>query len=118
MNLVELFGRETELQALPAGKILFNEGDHGNLMYVIMSGAVTITVHNKVVATVEANSIVGEMGLIDEGARSATVTAQRDCMLLPIGRERFNKLIQQTPDFALHIMGVMSERLRKANEKL
>lgn len=118
MNLVELFSKERELQKLPAGQTLFKEGDAGNLMYVTMSGAVTISVHNKLVATVEANSIVGEMGLIDEAARSATVVAKTDCVLMPIGRDRFNTLIKQTPDFALHIMRVMSDRLRKANEKV
>jgi CRP-like cAMP-binding protein len=55
------------------------------------------------------------MGMIDEGARSATVVAKSDCKLLPIDRKRFNFLIQQTPHFALHVMRVIAERLRRTD---
>jgi CRP-like cAMP-binding protein len=53
--------------------------------------------------------------MIDEDTRSATVIAKTDCALLPIDRKRFNYLIQQTPNFALNIMRVISARLRKTD---
>ena len=45
MNLAELFRHETDLKALSAGEALFREGEHGDLMYVLMSGSAEITVH-------------------------------------------------------------------------
>ncbi len=118
MKLTELFRHETDLETLAAGQTLFNEGEKGDLMYVLMSGTAMILVHGKVVETAEAGAVVGEMAMIDEAKRSATVVAKTDCKLLPIERKRFNFLIQQTPNFALHIMRVIAERLRRADASL
>ena len=115
MNLAELFRHETDLLELSAGQTLFNEGEPADLMYVLMSGTVMIMVNNRMVETAEAGAIIGEMGMIDEGARSATVVAKSDCRLVPIDRKRFNFLIQQTPNFALHVMRVIAKRLRKTD---
>lgn len=118
MNLAELFRHETDLETLVAGQTLFNEGEKGGLMYVLMSGTAMILVNKRIVEIAEAGAIVGEMAMIDEAKRSATVIAKTDCKLLPIERKRFNFLIQQTPNFALHIMRVIADRLRKADASL
>jgi CRP-like cAMP-binding protein len=118
MNLAELFRHQTDLVALAAGQTLFKEGDHGDLMYVLMSGTAEIVVRNRVVETAEAGAIVGEMAMIDDGGRSATVIAKTDCKWLPIDGKRFNFLVQQTPNFALHVMRVMADRLRRTDEFL
>jgi len=115
MNLAELFRHETDLTVLSAGQVLFNEGDQGDLMYVLMSGAAYIIVHDKVMETAEAGAILGEMAMIDDEVRSATVVAKSVCKLMPIERKRFNFLIQQTPNFALHVMRVIADRLRRTN---
>jgi CRP/FNR family cyclic AMP-dependent transcriptional regulator len=118
MNLAELFRHETNLKALPSCETLFKEGDRGDLMYVLISGTADIIVHNQVVETIEPGAIVGEMAMIDEGGRSATVIAKSDCQLLPIDKKRFNFLIQQTPNFAVHVMRVIATRLRKTDSLL
>lgn len=118
MNLAELFRHETDLEALAAGQTLFNEGEPGDLMYVLISGTAMILVNNKLVETAEAGAILGEMAMIDDAKRSATVIAKADCMLFPIERKRFNFLIQQTPNFALHVMRVIAERLRRTDALL
>ncbi len=115
MNLAELFRHETDLLELSAGQTLFNEGEQDDTMYVLMSGTALIVVHSRVVETAEAGAIIGEMGMIDEGPRSATVVAKTDCKFVPIDRKRFNFLIQQTPNFALHVMRVIADRLRRTD---
>lgn len=115
MNLAELFRHETDLQALPAGQALFREGEPGEWMYVLMSGTAEVIVNGRVVETAVAGALIGEMGMIDEGSRSATVVAKTDCLLVPIDRKRFNFLIQQTPHFALHVMRVIAKRLRRTD---
>jgi len=115
MNLAELFRHETDLETLYAGQTLFNENEPGELMYVLMSGTAMIIVNRKIVELAEAGTIVGEMAMIDDAKRSATVVAKTDCTLLQIERKRFNFLIQQTPNFALHVMRVMANRLRKTD---
>ena len=116
MNLAELFSHETDLQNLVAGETLFIEGEPGELMYVLISGTVEISVHGRVMESASAGAVLGEMAMIDEGSRSATVVAKSDCRLLPIAQKRFNFLIQQTPNFAVHIMKVIAKRLRKTDE--
>jgi CRP-like cAMP-binding protein len=118
MNFAELFRHETDLLALPAGHTLFKEGEQGDLMYVLVSGTAEITVNKRLVETSELGTIFGEMAMIDEQTRSATVTAKTDCMFFPVERKRFNFLIQETPNFALYVMRVIAYRLRKTDAML
>jgi CRP/FNR family cyclic AMP-dependent transcriptional regulator len=115
MNLAELFRHETNLKTLSAGQALFKEGERGDLMYVLMSGTAEIAVHDRVMDTVGAGALLGEMAMLEDSNRSATVTATSDCTFLPIERKRFNFLIQQTPNFALHMMRVIADRLRRTD---
>jgi CRP-like cAMP-binding protein len=115
MNLAHLFRHEADLMALSAGEVLFAAGEQSEFMYVLMSGTAEIIVHDRVMETAEAGAILGEMAIIDETSHSATVIAKTDCTLFPIGEKRFTFLIQQTPNFALHIMRVISGRLRKTD---
>ena len=116
MNFADLFHHETNLQELPAGQPLFREGDDLNgLMYVLMSGSAEIVVKGKVMEAAEPGAILGEMAMVDEGARSASVIATTDCKLFAVDRDRFNFLVQQTPNFAQNVMRVIANRLRKAD---
>ena len=63
-------------------------------------------------------SIFGEMALIDDEPRSATVIARTDCRLLEVDRRRFEFMVSETPYFALAVMRVMADRLRKANARI
>jgi CRP-like cAMP-binding protein len=118
MNFAEMFHHEKELLDIPAGGVLFKEGDPGELMYILSSGTAEIVVHNRVVETSEVGAIFGEMAMIDDQTRSATVVAKTDCKFLPIERKRFNFLIQETPNFALYVMRVIAERLRRTDAML
>src|SRR5512135_2168715 len=113
LNFATLFQHETDLMEVPASQPLFKEGDDLNdTMYVLMSGTAEIRVKDKVVQTAKAGSILGEMAMIDQGVRSATVLARTDCKFVVIGRRRFDFLVQQTPNFALGVMRVIANRLR------
>lgn len=95
--------------------MVFNEGDPGNMMYAVLEGVVDIMVGDQVVSTVLADSILGEMALIDHGPRSATAVARTECKLVPIDERRFLFLVQQTPNFSLDVMRIMATRLREMN---
>ncbi|HXC37944.1 MAG TPA: cyclic nucleotide-binding domain-containing protein [Burkholderiales bacterium] len=115
MNLIELFRGEGHFQALAAGQPLFFAGQSGDQMYVLMEGQADILLGDDVVESAGPGAIVGEMALVDRGPRSATVIARTDCRLLPIDAGRFSALIQQTPEFARHVMRVMADRIRAMN---
>ena len=119
LNFATLFQHEADLLAIPAGLPLFKEGDDLNeTMYVLVSGTAEILVHGKVVETAKSGAILGEMAMIDKGVRSATVMAKSDCRLVVIGRRRFDFLVQQTPNFALSVMRVIADRLRRVDSGL
>jgi CRP/FNR family cyclic AMP-dependent transcriptional regulator len=118
MDLTQLFRHETGLFDVPAGHVIFKEGDAGDVMLVLMSGIADITIKGRLVETAESGALLGEMALIDASPRAATVTARTDCKLLPIQPKRFHFLIQQTPNFAIHVMRVMAGRLRRTDDLL
>lgn len=118
MDLVNLFRHQVDLQAIPAGQVLFSAGEPGSFMYVLMSGTAEIFVHDRVMETAQPGAIVGEMAIIENRPRSATVVAKTACKFLPIERDRFNFLIQHKPEFALHVMRVLAARLRKTDAVL
>jgi CRP/FNR family cyclic AMP-dependent transcriptional regulator len=119
MNLADLFRHETEdLLSLPAGEALFNLGDPGTVMYVLKTGSVEIRVRGTLVETAEAGALLGEMALIDNSPRAANAIAITDCELVPIDMKRFLFLVQQTPNFSIHVMKVMAQRLRSIDALL
>jgi CRP-like cAMP-binding protein len=71
-----------------------------------------------VLETVGPGGIIGEMALINTSARSASAIARTDSKLVPITAKRFQFLVQQTPFFALQVMEVMADRLRRMNDYL
>ena len=116
MNFAELFHHETDLLELPAGHALFKEGeDQNGLMYVLMSGTAEIWVNGRMMENAQPGALLGEMAMIDDGPRSATVVAKNNCRLLSMDRQRFNFMIQQTPNFALCVMRVIANRLRRTD---
>ncbi|UCV05500.1 Crp/Fnr family transcriptional regulator [Dechloromonas denitrificans] len=116
MVFFELFANNPNIVHVDAGKALFNEGEDGHLMYVLTTGTADVIVNNRVVETLQHGNIVGEMGLVSPGPRSASVLAKTDCQFVAIDEKRFLYLAQQTPFFATQVMRVLAERLRALNQ--
>ena len=118
MDLLEIFENSDDLIKFSAGTAIFDEGSVGDFMYVVVEGRVRLSLRHEFIAEASPGAIVGEMALLDSDDRSATATAVTDCVLAPIDLHSFKMLIQHTPDFALHVMNVLADRLRLANEKI
>ena len=117
MDLVGLFRHEKGFQSIAAGQPIFLAGEAGQVMFVLIEGHADILVGDVVVESAWPGAIFGEMALIDSAPRSASVIARTECHLLPIDVEKFNTLIQKTPDFARHVMKVMAGRIRSMNNR-
>jgi CRP/FNR family transcriptional regulator, cyclic AMP receptor protein len=115
MTKIDLFRNATDVVSFPAGAVIFKEGEPGETMYVVKDGAIDVFIHDKLIDTVEPGSIVGEMAIIDSGPRSATAVARTLCQLVPIDQKRFSFLVQGTPYFAIQVMQIMANRLRRTN---
>src|SRR5262245_42420452 len=115
---IDLFRNETRYQVFNQGQTIFKEGDAGAQMFVVLEGHVTLSVRNHVVEELGPGGVLGEMALLDSEPRSATARAATDCKLVPIDQRRFSFLVQQTPNFALQLMRVIVDRLRRMDARL
>lgn len=107
-----------------AGTTLFTQGDAGAGLYVIKSGRVRITRAvnpdraEEELATAGPGEVFGEMALLDELPRSATVTTIEDVVALQLPVWEFRAVLRDHPDIALKLLGLLSTRLRKAEGRL
>ncbi|MBI4545893.1 MAG: cyclic nucleotide-binding domain-containing protein [Gemmatimonadetes bacterium] len=110
----ELLGvaRVAEDLHLPAGEVLFREGDPGDAFYVVLTGSVRIDRGGRRIALLGAREGLGEMALLDREPRSATATAAEPTTLLRIDRDSFDALVDRNPAIARGIYRVLSQRLR------
>ncbi len=111
------------------GDAIITEGDLGDSLYMLLAGSVRIlrnTPSNEQFAVVnlsaEYNVFFGEIAIVDEDKRSATVMALTDCKTLTINRHDFHKLCQEEPAIGIRIALRISKRicasLRKANSDI
>src|SRR5258708_5907479 len=108
-----MFQNSTDFLAFEAGQVIFNLGDRGDFMYAVLEGDIEILVGDRLIDTVNAGGIFCQMALIDDGPRSASARAKTACKVVPVTQRRFTFLVQQTPFFAIKVMRLMSERMRK-----
>jgi len=111
-----LAGDGIATRAVKAGAVIFQEGDKADGLFIIKSGQVGIRLGNRSLAELNANSIFGEMALIDDAPRSATAVAVTDVELVPVSEKQFLFLVSQTPFFALKVMRVLARRLRATSK--
>lgn len=116
MNPANLFSHDTDTTNLAPGEILFSEGESGDCMYVLLEGSVDVIVGGKAVEHSERGAILGELALIDQSPRTATVVAKESAKLAKVDERRFNFMIGQNPFFATHVMKVLADRLRHMNK--
>jgi CRP-like cAMP-binding protein len=118
MNTLEFFSEDTPYKEYKAGEIIFREGEPGDTMYIIKEGAVEVSVSGEKFVAGKPGDLLGEMAIIDSSARSATALAKTDCKLIELNEKQFAFQVQRTPIFALFVMKILVERLRKMNKIL
>lgn len=112
LNFSLLIHPTVPARSFKAGEVIFHEGDAADELYVIQSGRVDIRQGDRLLSTLDAHDIFGEMALIDSAPRMATAVAASDVTLIPISEKQFLFLVGQTPFFALNVMRVLAGRLR------
>jgi CRP/FNR family transcriptional regulator, cyclic AMP receptor protein len=105
---------------VPAGRRIFRQGDPADGCYLIIEGAVKVTVpsisgQETLLAILTKGDIFGEMALLDQLPRSATVTTLRACELCHISAELFDRLAEADAEIARQLLRVIAGRLRAGN---
>lgn len=100
---IQLFNAFT-MQEYPSGEVLIHEGAQGDALFVLVQGNVRVMRNGQMMARLEPGNHFGEMALVDNSPRSATVVAEGACLLLRMSRADFDKLIQQKPVLGVRLM--------------
>jgi len=103
-------------------QVLFHQGESGDAAYIILKGQADIIVDGPrgplTVAKLERNAIVGEIAILCDVPRTATVKAATELVTLRISKELFFRLITEFPQIGIEIMRVLAERLERTTGRL
>ena len=107
----------------PKNSIIINEGDHTDSLYVILSGKVKIFLTDDqqkevIVAIQREGDYFGELALLDEAPRSASVMTMEPCSLLIVSRSAFERHLAGDPKLAISLMRGLAARLRATTENV
>ena len=116
MNMLDYFSRWDDTVEFPKKTQIFHEMDPADFMYVILSGEVEVTLRGEPLGAELEGGIIGEMAMINNSTRSATAFTLSKVKAARVNREQFKGIIAENPEFALHLMQVMANRLRVADQ--
>ncbi|MEX2547452.1 MAG: cyclic nucleotide-binding domain-containing protein [Chloroflexota bacterium] len=124
LHSIPLFARlgKSDLQSLgqladeidmPAGRVLMREGELGREMFVVVSGKVRVERQGKTVAELGPGDWLGEMALLSEGNRTATVTTTEPTRLFVVAHREFHSLMYQMPTVRAAVDECVADRIRR-----
>jgi CRP-like cAMP-binding protein len=105
------------VRTVPAGEVIVAQGDPGNEMMILLDGSASVKRGNRKLRELGGGDVCGEMALLDNQPRSATVTALEPTRLLVVGGPEFRKLLAKVPALSESLLVSLSRRLRAADAK-
>jgi CRP/FNR family cyclic AMP-dependent transcriptional regulator len=100
---------------VPSGTVLTKEGEPGDEFFVVAEGMAEASIRGRKVGSIPAGSFFGELSLLDQGPRTATVTAELPTRLLVINAHDFSGVLSEVPSISLKIMRGLATRIRSAD---
>ena len=110
-------------RSVPRGAVIIVEGDPTDSLYIVISGRMRVLMSDAdgkevILAILGPGEFFGEMGLIDDSPRSATVMAVEPCELIVITKRDFKKCLSENFEMAMTVMRGLVRRLREADRKI
>jgi CRP/FNR family transcriptional regulator, cyclic AMP receptor protein len=119
---LKLLAFASEIVAFEDGDVVFNSGDSADYAYVIMEGAVNIITETEsgpvVSFTLSQNQLIGELGVLNNTPRIATLVANGELRAMKITAEMFFRILRENSEVALDVIRMLSDKLTRTNEKL
>lgn len=119
---LKLLAFMSERVAFDPGKTVMRQGDPGDAAYLIIDGEAEVLVETPAgpvtVATLGANEIVGEIAILCNVPRAATVRAKNRLVTLRIAKEPFMRMVREFPNMAVSIMQELAHRVEATNNQL
>jgi CRP-like cAMP-binding protein len=119
---LKLLAFASEIVSFQSGDIVFNSGENADFAYVIMEGAVDIIIETDagpvVELTLRENQLIGELGLLNNTPRIATLIANGDLRAMKITAEMFFRILRENSEVALDVIRMLSDKLARSHEKV
>jgi CRP-like cAMP-binding protein len=103
----------TEGEEVAAGTTLTHEGRHEGYFYILVAGTVEVSRGGVVIDTARSRSFFGEIALLDEGSRTATVTTLTPSLLLKVNNRGFEEMLEADPSVREALEAEMTRRLER-----
>lgn len=119
---LQILGSSCRERDYPAGAVLLRQGETGVGLFIIVEGKVRVTQHREggqefELAMLAKGDVVGEMSLLDDLPRSASATALEPTRALVLPVWDFRAVLRDSPEIGIKLLGVMSRRLRQAEQR-
>jgi CRP/FNR family cyclic AMP-dependent transcriptional regulator len=114
-QLRDISGLATRLNE-PAGTVLTKEGKIGHEFIIVIEGEIEVRKGDQVIATRGPGDYVGEIALLDQRPRTATVVAKTPVVIEVIGQREFRTLLAEAPELSSEIMSTMAQRLAELDQ--
>jgi CRP/FNR family cyclic AMP-dependent transcriptional regulator len=120
---VEALGNQFEILEAPRGTTLFQEGEPGDSLYIVLEGKVKLGRRSSdgrenLVAVMGPADQFGELSLFDPGPRTATAVVVTDARLARLPKQALQTWVQERPQIAIQLLHVIARRLRRTNTML
>ena len=100
-------------RTLKAGTVIMDQGQTGREAYVILAGTATVKRNGKKIGSAKVGSVIGELSLLDNGPRTATVTADTDVTLLVVSERGLKNAIENIPAISRKLLKALATRVRE-----
>lgn len=112
MNIPELFRNWKHTEEYPAETVIFSKGDSADVLYVVLSGEVRLTLNGTFLSVENGGAVIGETAMLQSATRNCTATTVGPVRLARLNRSELRELSGSNSEFSLHVMGVLADRLR------
>ncbi len=100
-----------------AGRVLVNQGQIGHEFFLIMEGKASVRRGTRKIAELSVGDYFGELAVLDQGPRSATVVAETDLQLLVLSQQALYEVLDKVPSLNRKLLAYMARRVRDADSK-
>ena len=116
MAFLKKFRNWEEVDEFGPGQVIFTERDPADVLFVVLSGEVELSLRGELLATETEGGVVGEMAMLDSANNSTTATAVGEVRLARVDHDQLRKVIAKNDEFAMHVMSVLANRLRAVDQ--
>jgi CRP/FNR family transcriptional regulator len=119
---LQILGSTCREREFAANTTLLRQGETGVGLFIITSGAVSITQHREggdehEIARIGPGDVLGEMSLLDDLPRSATATATEPTRALSLPVWDFRAALREAPEIGIKLLAILSQRLRRVEQR-